>query len=473
MEHRTRSLRRGGKRAILPALVAAAAFALALLVAGCGAPQPGQWDQLTSDPSQPIYAVAQDTSNPNLVYAGGGGAVYRLLATVTQQPVPGTGLSSSTVVLTLAPDPAHEGRVYAGGTGGLYISTHYGDSWQAASNDGFPAGDSIDALTILPGSGTLLAGTTQHGIYSSANEGRSWQVSNNGIPSGANINFFAQDPASHLLYTSVAGVGLFASSDDGTTWKASGTGLPHDVYALVPIISGGATTLFAGTSQGLFASTDGGASWHSHGAIGLPTGKLTALGIDRRAPSMLYAGTGNTVYVSSDAGQAWKLLAPGLDHAVTQIVAVSGQLSQPVVVAAGGAGGLLRYPPPPNKGGGIGSLILNIVIIVALVGTAVFFVVRSRRILADMDRRNRAEARAAAERRDRDALGDYMPPPPSGGGRRPPPPPPPSTQRGQAGPPKLRGYGNTGERPGDDTSGGANGHNGANGRRSGNRKSNR
>ncbi|HKS71155.1 MAG TPA: hypothetical protein VJQ45_12075, partial [Ktedonobacterales bacterium] len=355
MEHGTRSTR-GSWRAALPALIAVAALALALLVAGCAAPQPGQWDQLTSDPSQPIYAVAQDTSNPNLVYAGGGGVVYRLLVTVTQQPVPGTGLSSSTVVLALAPDPAHAGWVYAGGTGGLYVSTHFADSWQAASNDGFPAGDSIDALAVLPGSGTLLAGTTQHGIYSSANDGASWQAANTGIPSAANINFFVQDPASHLLYTAVAGVGLFASSDGGATWKASGSGLPHDVYALAPITSGGATTLFAATSQGLFASTDGGTSWRSHSGNGLPAGKVTALGTDRRAPETLYAGSSNTVYVSSDAGQSWKLLAPGLDHAVTQIVAVSGQLSQPVVVAAAGNGGLLRYPPPPNRGGGIGSL---------------------------------------------------------------------------------------------------------------------
>lgn len=421
-----------------------ALLALALLAAGCSATNAGAWEQMTDADTQNVLALARDTSNTRLVYAGGqSGIVYRALSDHTRVPLTSAGIPSNVVILALVSDPQQGGAVYAGTSDGLYVSTDFGESWRARGQ-GFPSDDSMDALLYVADQHALFAGTTQNGVYVSVDRGQTWQPAGNGLPTHANINTLFWQATTHTLYAAVDGVGLFASTDGGASWAARGTGLPPQEFALIELpdhgVNATSPTLYTGTNKGLFASTDSGQTWTAVGT-GIPAGRVLSLAADPQVPGSLYAGTDTTIYHSLDGGRTWTLLAEGLHHQITAILVMPGTPQQPVIFA--GAGGLVRYPPVASAPTSPWTVLVNILIVGALGLALIYIFMRSRRQIRDIDRDIRA--------RTQETVSAKQQPTTTYPGERVPPPPPPrsnrrsTTLRGRSG----RGFPTGGSRDGD------------------------
>lgn len=383
--HRARREAPRQARWMLPATL----LALVLLLAGCGVGSQTGWQGLgPSNSDTIILSLAADPFQHELIYAGSStGIVYRARGDTTGAPISNsTGLPKDTSVGALLPDPRKAGTVYAGTSSGFYVTTHYGDHWSALGS-GLPQDDTVDALTFGADSSTLFAGTAQHGVYVSHDLGQTWQATNGGLPAASDIYALLWEPTSQTLYAAVDGVGLYASADGGQTWTARTTGLPAKVeaFALAQLpshsLNPSGPTLFLGGAQGLFASTDGGQTWSAAGH-GLPSGRVLSLATDPNIPGWIYAGTDTTVYRSPDGGRNWSMVAPGLSHQVSSIVAIANPSTHYVVFA--GAGELARFPPAPGGSSGIFGTIVTWGFVAVLFLLGYYVIRRTRRqVLAD------------------------------------------------------------------------------------------
>ncbi|MBI2940993.1 MAG: hypothetical protein HYY04_11215 [Chloroflexi bacterium] len=174
----------------------------------------------------------------------------------------------------------------------------------------------------------------------SADGGVSWQPVAHNLP-GTDIHGFAtspDDPNRH--YAFVVGHGLFASADSGRTWQKLPGQLPRDVMALAAA-GGSPETLYAGSMRsGVLRSGDGGQSW-APAMNGLDSSMVYALAVDPTARQTVYAGVDGGLYKSTDGGARWtRLPFPGENAAA---LAVSPSLPNVVLAihVKKGEGGLI------------------------------------------------------------------------------------------------------------------------------------
>ena len=78
----------------------------------------------------------------------------------------------------------------------------------------------------------LFAGSVTHGVFTSHDQGNTWQAASNGLPASSDMNALLYDPTTDTLYAAVDSVGIFASSNLGVSWSRSSKGLPKEVHAL-------------------------------------------------------------------------------------------------------------------------------------------------------------------------------------------------------------------------------------------------
>lgn len=121
------------------------------------------------------------------------------------------------------------------------------------------------------------------------------QWTKTGGPPGMNVNGFYK--AGNTLYAGTSR-GVFSSADNGVTWQASNSGIENNtVYAL---ISDG-TFLYAGTDNGVFRSTNG-ISWSAANS-GIENIFVKSFYI---ANGFLYAGSiGQGLFKTSTRGNSW------------------------------------------------------------------------------------------------------------------------------------------------------------------------
>jgi len=142
--------------------------------------------------------------------------------------------------------------------------------------------------------------------------------------------------------------GVFKSVDGGATW--SQTGLMDTNVTVLAIDPRDPSTLYAGTQrdwysptvfQGLLKSTDSGSSWLpiNHGLSDV-TGRVSALLVDPKSPSILYAAfAGDGVFKSSDGGASWIRFSDGLGNRNVHALALTPGANGLNVLYAGTSGG--------------------------------------------------------------------------------------------------------------------------------------
>lgn len=335
---------RGLEDATVLALGAAGTHLLAGTGAGLFALEANQdsWTRLASVPQVPVFAVARAQDGTVLAASDGAGLYASADGRVfTRLP----GLDGEILLAVAALDSAN---IWVGTSGhGLWFTHDAGAHWQPVAilretyvsallllppsrNGGEPvlvvrtrnalyrsedggtewapvrgelAPEVVTALTLIPGTENLLAGTASGGVWRQVDAGHFVQAE--GLPRGPAVLAFAWDAVGRV-YAGTA-EGIWRSEDGGKRFvPVAGLGAPavHQVAR-----HEGAT--WAALDDGLYRKRDGESAWGRVGGdrLNLPVLSLVFAPAQSSAPEVsrrVYAGTARRgVMVSDDGGETW------------------------------------------------------------------------------------------------------------------------------------------------------------------------
>lgn len=189
-----------------------------------------------------------------------------------------------------------EGDLVVATTAGMYRSTDLGDSWKKV-NTGIRATIVED---ILIGQNGYMYAATWNGIFRSEDQGANWEEIQEGLRS--TIFRKIRQSADGTLITGSSRHGLFMSFNNGDNWEALGE-FAGPLLRGVEIMPDG--TLFVGLDNALFRSTDNGASWQE---VSKELDFIRSFVIDK--DGVIFAGNLfiSLVYRSFDNGDTWELI---------------------------------------------------------------------------------------------------------------------------------------------------------------------
>ncbi len=313
------------------------------------------------------HVYADHPTNPEIVYFGNDGGVYRTLdggntyqdlneGYVTTQFYNGFSSSPTNPNLALGGLQDNSIVMYTGsrdwitnlvGGDGTYTAidpqdnqTMYGSSqylYMARTQDGgrswidiyqyFRQRNScfVAPFILSPSQPTrLYAG--EDIIYRSDNKGDSWSIQNSGNPLNGNpvisLTISHQNPDvvyAATIPSSAKRANIFSTRDGGLTWKNITGDLPNRYYIDLQVSPQNDNILYTalggfGTSH-LFRTKNDGATWEDIGK-GLPDFPTSAVIVDPATPTTIYVGNDQGIYVSKDNGQTWQSFNQGLPPAV-------------------------------------------------------------------------------------------------------------------------------------------------------------
>jgi photosystem II stability/assembly factor-like uncharacterized protein len=233
--------------------------------------------------------------------------------------------------------------------------TGRGEPWRA-SDSSLP-GKQVNALVLEPRSGLIFAGIAGHGLYASADQGRTWELRSAGLRID-HIFAMAVDERSAppVLYAGTLPPALFRSDDLGLTWREltslndipdadkwnfrAPPGAPH--VKNIAFHPSQPNTFFVCIEQGgLMKTSDGGQTWtelfpwRSDDTFYRDAHRLA---VQRSNPDVLYLASGDGLCKSVDGGRSWERLTTGT-YKVGYPDALFIDPDDDRVVYIGGAGG--------------------------------------------------------------------------------------------------------------------------------------
>ncbi|GAC1396993.1 MAG: hypothetical protein NVS4B12_23910 [Ktedonobacteraceae bacterium] len=334
----------------------------------------GSW-QASTLANQQIRALAVDSNNPRILYAGNEDGTIFSSGDAGQHWTRRERISPTSITLsTLVSTPSGK-TLYALADAGLFATKDAAQTWQRVNTtpSGLPA-DSYTSLTFNEQK-SMYVGTLSHGVFmSNDNDGTLWKAINSTLPQKIAVNELVFDSTQHRLWAATS-LGVYRSENEGTTWNAFNNGLPitDGVSTVRPAaIAGGAPDLiYVGTQHGIFRSMDAGKHWAESGQTlqGVPIQHIL---LDFRSTnaSTLYVGTIFGAFRSDDNGQNWRGIAGGLPpHTPVYALAIGADKASQLYVAMNNV-----YLFPGNNNGinptRIVTLLLTFLLFVLLVWIA-------------------------------------------------------------------------------------------------------
>ena len=270
----------------------------------------GTWQVLGPD-GGPVYDVAFQPGNPQVMYATVWGGVYKSRDGGASWAWSGTGLFQLSQTFNVAIDAVRPETVYAAQGAGIYRSLNGGQTWRYAGRA------SAYGVAAHPRLGGRVFAATESGLYRSADSGNTWTPLTQGLPASYRATLILFDPSSERrLYASVQNVntdewGIFQSTDGGVNWRPiHSRPLRARRILSIAVDPRAPQTLYAGTEGGgVYKSTNGGATWRP---AGLTTNFIWTLKAHPRLSGVVYAGTGMGLFRSQDGGATWTRVSQGL-----------------------------------------------------------------------------------------------------------------------------------------------------------------
>lgn len=194
--------------------------------------------------------------------------------------------------------------LYAATDSLFYIGASNGTQW-STRNSPVTAPDIV--VCLLKSRGVILAGTLQHGVFKSTNEGASWQHFSDGLSGlGAN-DISGLQVRRDSLVAATLGAGVFACTSDFThPWFSWGDSLPEyqgdNVFKM--LVVGNTVLAGAGSNGYMFRLTDAQPWWNP---IPLNTPRFVGQSVSGMASNgnVVIAGTNKGIYRSTNEGLSW------------------------------------------------------------------------------------------------------------------------------------------------------------------------
>jgi photosystem II stability/assembly factor-like uncharacterized protein len=188
--------------------------------------------------------------------------------------------------------PADASSLVLGTHHGLFRSADGGRTWEEASLAG------QDAMNLARAKQGVVWAAGHNVLAKSEDGGQNWQDARpDGLPS-LDVHGFAVDPRDpRTLYAAIAGQGLFRSNDGGLSFGPISREVGPGVMALAILPDG---RILAGEmEQGLMVSADAGRTWQRTLDAG-----LMGLAVNPKDPRRILA-TGPGILLSRDGGKTW------------------------------------------------------------------------------------------------------------------------------------------------------------------------
>jgi photosystem II stability/assembly factor-like uncharacterized protein len=180
--------------------------------------------------------------------------------------------------------------------------------------------EKVEKLDAWVGDLTVFDGkwfaATSIGVFTSANEGRSWQPAL--AHAGTAIRAITTQPG---LIVAAGRNTIFASTDGGATWYRGQ--VPQIVTNIVGLCKAGDQSVWLASREGAYRSGDGGKTWER--VIRLPVVDLASCRYDAQAKRILVTGMRSTeIFESPDDGRTWRRSETG--YLLRSLVDQSGRL---------------------------------------------------------------------------------------------------------------------------------------------------
>ena len=202
-----------------------------------------------------IGSVASSNDGHSL-FAAGNGVVYHSNDMANNWEVIGD-FPAGTPIYGLAVDPTNPNIIYAGKWGdGVFISVDGGASWSLGNLGLFDT--QIFDLDIDPTNPSVIYVSTPSGVFQSVDGGLNWSR----MMSPFLVNEMAIDPTnSNRMYAVTEDTGIYRTTDGGLNWFPVTLGL-EGVTAFTSIAVSPDGVIYAGSAgSGLFVSADRGFNW--------------------------------------------------------------------------------------------------------------------------------------------------------------------------------------------------------------------
>lgn len=183
-----------------------------------------------------------------------------------------------------------------------------------------PEPATVTAMNWSPDGTVLFAGTDRQGVFSSSDNGETWQIASSLLDGQAVVQIVAPESASGGAIYVAAQSRLFRSDTSGRSWRELkvklGAGVTIHGVHLHPQIP---NTLFLATSAGVYRSFNGGSTWAD---ANLAEESVVSVSLDPVRPDVLYATTASgLVYKSTDRGARWEDISAALGAVPLQVEA--------------------------------------------------------------------------------------------------------------------------------------------------------
>ena len=204
------------------------------------------------------------------------------------------------MALAVTPDA---GQIFLAGHNIFQVSRDGGATWAPVAHD-LPGTDIHGFAMSRSAPQRLYAFVVGHGLFTSANGGRSWKMLTDRLP--GDVMGVAATPTPSVLYAASMRAGVLKSTDGGRTWALVTNNLPSPAVLVLAGDPGSGDVVYAGTAGGLFKTTDGGTAWRR---LPFPRSNVVALAVSPARPNVLLAVSvkkdGGHIHRSETSGETW------------------------------------------------------------------------------------------------------------------------------------------------------------------------